>query len=544
MLPTLNLSLLSTAMSPDGIDKSAFFSMGSDQKGSEENPFQALFQQLEIDPDQPLSEQDLSAVLSALTSEIGESLPLGESVLDAESETLILVDQVQSEATEDPLSPSIEELSPETMTGDELISYLMANAGLHKDGMPKTLELPVSDSFMMTQGSMTADQSDQVVEDESADFLTFYGSDSDDGQDSEQLDSEFTKFDTSTETLTKESEPELGLTSEGAKKPEEGDMSEEGLTPQQLEEPVAGEEIMSMDQVEKGKAETEEVVVVTAAPIPEAKSKSENQSDRKKTDPIVQNIESDLEGESDSRPQKENLTEIKQADIKTPVIEDKQNSVKPGSPIVTSENNVTGANKDASTTSERTLINTLASSGLTEAESVIDESLAKPALESVGLSGKGAVTRPLSETVVQQSVEAQLSRPMKLALASQALAERIQTMMAGDIKQAFIRLDPPELGSLELRVQVHQDQTQVQIVTHSAQVREALEQHSARLREALAEQGLNLSNLDVSDQQSGEQRGSDSTGPGMAEGDSGEEVEGMAAQPSVVNALGLVDHYV
>jgi flagellar hook-length control protein FliK len=133
---------------------------------------------------------------------------------------------------------------------------------------------------------------------------------------------------------------------------------------------------------------------------------------------------------------------------------------------------------------------------------------------------------------------------MKLALASQALAERIQTMVAGDLKQAIIRLDPPELGALELRVQVQQEQTQVQILASTTQVREALEQHSARLREALAEQGLNLSNLDVSDQQSGEQSGSQSGGAGGPGNETDSEEDKSIELNSVITAQGVVDHYV
>jgi flagellar hook-length control protein FliK len=115
-------------------------------------------------------------------------------------------------------------------------------------------------------------------------------------------------------------------------------------------------------------------------------------------------------------------------------------------------------------------------------------------------------------------------------------------MVSKEIRHAFIRLDPPELGALEIRVQVHHDQTQVHIVTQSALVREALESQSARLREAMAEQGMNLSNLDVSDQQPQQQ----SQERGYTTGGDSELDELATAETSVTvqSGLGMIDQYV
>lgn len=79
-----------------------------------------------------------------------------------------------------------------------------------------------------------------------------------------------------------------------------------------------------------------------------------------------------------------------------------------------------------------------------------------------------------------------------------ALAERITMNAAKDIKQVTIHLDPPELGSLELKLQVKDDQqTQVQVQVQNPQVKEALESSAHRLRDMLASQGLELSEFDV-----------------------------------------------
>ncbi|ASP40584.1 hypothetical protein CHH28_18765 [Bacterioplanes sanyensis] len=88
-----------------------------------------------------------------------------------------------------------------------------------------------------------------------------------------------------------------------------------------------------------------------------------------------------------------------------------------------------------------------------------------------------------------------------------ALGGRIMTMVQDDIQQARIHLDPPELGSLEIRLQVQQDQTNIQVQVQNPQVRDALEANAHRLREALAENGLSLAGFDVSEQGSQQQQG-------------------------------------
>jgi flagellar hook-length control protein FliK len=100
-----------------------------------------------------------------------------------------------------------------------------------------------------------------------------------------------------------------------------------------------------------------------------------------------------------------------------------------------------------------------------------------------------------------------------------AITERITMNAAKDIKQVTIHLDPPELGSLELRLQIKDDQqAHVQVQVQNPQVKEALESSAQRLREMLASQGLELSEFDVqTDSGRGEQSpyGSDDQGQGQ-----------------------------
>lgn len=115
-----------------------------------------------------------------------------------------------------------------------------------------------------------------------------------------------------------------------------------------------------------------------------------------------------------------------------------------------------------------------------------------------------------------------------------ALTERISMNAAKDIKQVTIHLDPPELGSLELKMQVKDDQqTQVIVQVQNPQVKEALESSAQRLRDMLASQGLELSEFDVQtspDQGQGGQgdgRSADSNGGGRFAHEAEQDLEAL-----------------
>ncbi len=80
---------------------------------------------------------------------------------------------------------------------------------------------------------------------------------------------------------------------------------------------------------------------------------------------------------------------------------------------------------------------------------------------------------------------------------SQALGERVQWMLGQNMQSAYIRLNPPGLGPLEVRILIQGDQTSVQFITHHTQVHDALEASLPRLRDMLGNQGMQLGNLNV-----------------------------------------------
>lgn len=82
----------------------------------------------------------------------------------------------------------------------------------------------------------------------------------------------------------------------------------------------------------------------------------------------------------------------------------------------------------------------------------------------------------------------------------EAVTEKVMWMSSRGLKEATIQLDPPELGQMKIKIGVHQDQAQVSFTVQNTSVREALDSHALRLREMFAEEGLNLADVDVSDQ--------------------------------------------
>ncbi len=88
------------------------------------------------------------------------------------------------------------------------------------------------------------------------------------------------------------------------------------------------------------------------------------------------------------------------------------------------------------------------------------------------------------------------------------LGERLVLMVQTGVQRAELQLDPPELGALQLRVQVQHDQAQVQILSPHAAVRDVIEQQAGRLRELLASEQLQLAGFSVADSgaQSGDHR--------------------------------------
>lgn len=108
----------------------------------------------------------------------------------------------------------------------------------------------------------------------------------------------------------------------------------------------------------------------------------------------------------------------------------------------------------------------------------------------------------------QARAEAALAQsPLQLSKeqAGDQLAERVQVMMSKNLKHVDIRLDPPELGKLQIKLSLNQDQASVQFTVGNQQTRDLVEQAMPRLRELLNQQGLQLAQTSVQQDSSRQQ---------------------------------------
>ncbi|MCX9566033.1 flagellar hook-length control protein FliK [Vibrio cholerae] len=96
--------------------------------------------------------------------------------------------------------------------------------------------------------------------------------------------------------------------------------------------------------------------------------------------------------------------------------------------------------------------------------------------------------------------------PLNKEMAADQLAERVQMMMSKNLKNIDIRLDPPELGRMHIRMNMQGDGATVHFTVANQHAREALEQTMPRLREMLAQQGVQLGDTSVQQQSAGQQQ--------------------------------------
>ena len=168
---------------------------------------------------------------------------------------------------------------------------------------------------------------------------------------------------------------------------------------------------------------------------------------------------------------------------------------------------------------------------------------------SQSLSTPAQTARPVTATVPGQALNPRAGN------FSEAVVDKVMWMSSQNLKTADIQMEPAQLGKLEVRIDMTQDQTQVTFASPHADVREALDNGSQRLRELFAQQGMNLSNVNVSDQSSGQawqqsQQGAQNDGSRRGRGgaSSGGEEEPVASVAeargtATLAARSLVDYY-
>ncbi|OIQ25600.1 flagellar hook-length control protein FliK [uncultured Vibrio sp.] len=130
-----------------------------------------------------------------------------------------------------------------------------------------------------------------------------------------------------------------------------------------------------------------------------------------------------------------------------------------------------------------------------------DAALAQQIAQATGQ--QPGITATRTDAATQAQAPMQLHREM----APDQMAERVQMMMSKNLKNIDIRLDPPELGRMQIRMNMNGDNTAVHFTVTNPQARDVIEQSMPRLREMLAQQGVQLSDTSVQQQSAGQQQG-------------------------------------
>jgi len=191
---------------------------------------------------------------------------------------------------------------------------------------------------------------------------------------------------------------------------------------------------------------------------------------------------------------------------------------------------------------------------LAQNESVFKEMLGSQALSARAEAGSlSQATNPASLMQLQQAYQttstgsalAGFGQPFGSQGWTPAASQRISWMAGQNISRAELRLDPPELGSLTIRLTIQGDQTSLSFTSPHAHVREVLEQQLPRLREMLSESGLQLGHADVSDQSSSHSAKDDrqALAGGRRSDDLDADNQQDAAPMGLGRTLALVDYY-
>ncbi|MBL1261591.1 MAG: flagellar hook-length control protein FliK [Thiotrichaceae bacterium] len=129
------------------------------------------------------------------------------------------------------------------------------------------------------------------------------------------------------------------------------------------------------------------------------------------------------------------------------------------------------------------------------------------------------------------------------------VGSRIKWMVNSQVQSAELKMNPANLGPIEVKISVQNDQTTIHFSAQNSVVREALDAAMPRLREMLGDNGVNLADVEVSDQSFAQQQkafeqANDAMGDEYASGD---ELDGEDAIESdegeMLLSSKIVDYY-
>lgn len=128
-----------------------------------------------------------------------------------------------------------------------------------------------------------------------------------------------------------------------------------------------------------------------------------------------------------------------------------------------------------------------------------------------------------------------------------AVKDKVMLIVSQKLQQFDITLDPPELGNMQVRVNLQGEQASVNFVVQNQQAKEALDQSMHKLRDMLAAQGVDVgdANVEQQSQQSSNNEASDDNRQPRAinTADASDAVEHSLSASIIDSSSQAVDYY-
>lgn len=156
-----------------------------------------------------------------------------------------------------------------------------------------------------------------------------------------------------------------------------------------------------------------------------------------------------------------------------------------------------------------------------------------------------------SQILATKQLDSQMQNQPALSLleptAANQLKERVMFQVNQKIQSADIRLAPEDLGSVQIKINLQQEQLSVQFVVQQSAAKEALEQQMPRLKELLQEQGMALTDGQVHQEQQSQQSQQDdrrtAAGRAGSRNTQDDDAEVAAQQVQIAVSDRMVDYY-
>lgn len=166
---------------------------------------------------------------------------------------------------------------------------------------------------------------------------------------------------------------------------------------------------------------------------------------------------------------------------------------------------------------EQAANSTLATSALSGKISEAGDSTANIAVESPLTSASGAslpvVANQAGKAEATAQAKSEVASPLHSSAWSHDFSNKVVWLAKNDQQQAQININPPQLGPIQITLNVNGDQATAVFTSAHAEVRQAIENSLPQLKEMLSSAGINLGQADVGSNQAQQQRDASSSSP-------------------------------